>query len=50
MNKNWTEEAAAAVDKQDFLLLEEYPVALLVEISQKLDKLNDLLEKRTRLF
>jgi hypothetical protein len=50
VQRNWTKEAREAVDKQDYLLLEELPIAVLVEISEKLDKLNDLLEKRTRLF
>jgi len=48
--KNWTSEAREVVDKQDYLLMEELPLAVLVEISEKLTELNELLKSRVRLF
>lgn len=54
MQKDWTKEVRHKLDEMEqadeYLLLEEMPVAILVEISEKLDKLNQLLMDRTRLF
>jgi hypothetical protein len=50
MQKDWTKESREVIEKQEFLLIEELPLAVLVEISEKLTELNQLLKDRTRLF
>jgi diphthamide biosynthesis methyltransferase len=47
--KDYTEEAKAAVENTDYILFEEYPVPLLVEISEKLSTLITLIEERRKL-
>jgi hypothetical protein len=48
--KDWTKEARETVDRQEYLLYEEMSLAVLVEISEKLTELNELLKSRVRLF
>jgi hypothetical protein len=50
IQKDWTKEAREVVDRQEYLLMEELSLAVLVEISEKLTELNKLLMDRTRLF
>jgi hypothetical protein len=46
--KDYTEEAKRVVENTDYLLYEEYPVPLLVEISEKLSTLIKLIDEKKK--